>query len=83
MRAQGYSVLVDPEAGTKECDTHTCAHCQKVVFTPPNKKIEEVGDFCRGCMKVICLDCAGKGCSPFMKKLEAMEARYHARRSYV
>lgn len=82
MRAQGYACITDPVDGIKECDTHTCAHCQKLVFTPPNKKIEEVGDFCRGCMKVICLNCVGKGCTPFLKKIELEEARYHALRSY-
>ncbi len=82
MRAQGYACIIDPDNGMRETDTHTCSHCQRLVHTPVNKKIEEVGDFCRGCMKVICLNCAGKGCTPFMKKLEAEEARYHALRSY-
>lgn len=83
MRAQGYACIIDPDAGVRETDTHTCNHCQRLVHTPVNKKIEEVGDFCRGCMKVICLNCVGKGCAPFLKKLEQMEARYHARRSYA
>lgn len=83
MRAQGYACLTDPELGVRETDTHTCAHCQRLVHTPPNKKIEEVGDICRQCMAVICLNCAGKGCTPFLKQLDAMEARARARRSYV
>ncbi len=83
MRAQGYACLTDPDLGVKECDTHTCAHCQRLVHVPPNKQIETVGDICRGCMAVICLYCAGKGCTPFMKKIEAMEARAYARRQYV
>lgn len=74
MRSQGYACIVDPETGTRETDTHTCAHCNKVVHTPVNKKIEEVGDFCRGCMKVICVGCADERvCMPFMKKVEAIE----------
>jgi hypothetical protein len=81
-RAQGYATLFDPDCGIKETDTHTCAHCGRVVHTPVNKKIEEVGDFCRNCMKVICLNCAGRGCTPLMKKIERMEERYRARRFY-
>ncbi len=83
MRAQGYACLVDPETGIRECDTHTCNHCQQLVHVRPNKRIEEVGDICRGCMKVICLNCAGRGCTPFLKQLDIMEARARARRSYV
>jgi hypothetical protein len=41
-----------------------------------------VGDFCRSCMKMICAACAGKGCTPFLKKLDRYEARYNALRSY-
>lgn len=82
VSAQGYACLTDPDVGVRETDTHTCAHCNAIVHTPVNKKIEEVGDFCRSCMKVICLRCAGKGCIPFLKKLERWEARHIARRSY-
>ena len=80
---QGYATITGPD-GIAETDTYTCNHCQHVVHVPVNKKIEEVGDFCRQCMKVICARCADKRvCIPFLKKLERYEARYHARRSYV
>ena len=83
LRAQGYACIVDPDTGTRETETHTCAHCQRLVHTPVNKKLEEVGDFCRSCMLVICLQCAGKGCTPFLKKIERMEAKAAVVRGYI
>lgn len=80
--AQGFACIVDPEQGVKETDTFTCIHCNRIVHLPANKKVEDVGDFCRSCMKMICAGCAGKDCTPFLKKIEIEEARYHARRSY-
>jgi hypothetical protein len=78
--AQGYATITGPD-GMRECDTHTCAHCQRVVHVPVNKKIEEVGDFCRGCMRVICARCAGRSvCTPFLKKIERAETRAANRR---
>lgn len=82
MRAQGYACISDPDSGIKETDTITCCHCNRVVHIPPGK-VETVSDFCRSCMKMICITCAGKGCVPFLRKLEQEEARHHARRSYV
>jgi hypothetical protein len=54
-----------------------------VVHVPVDRKIEEVGDFCRACMRVICQRCAARrSCSPFLRKLERYEARMLARKSY-
>jgi len=33
-------------------------------------------DVCRGCMKLICLQCAGKPCRPAEKEVERQEAEY-------
>lgn len=99
---QGYAILTDRETGRvmKEADTYTCNHarlipglgwqpCQRIIHVPANRKVEEVADFCRGCMKIICAQCAteGKGaCTTAMKAIEEAEERdarsYHARRSY-
>jgi hypothetical protein len=81
MNKQGYACIVDPDTGLRETDTYTCAHCNKVIHAPVNKKLEEVGDFCRNCMKVICAFCADKRvCTPLMKQIEAMEERDYRRR---
>lgn len=83
MRKEGYACLVDPDRGTKETDTYSCCHCNRIIHAPVNKKIEEVGDFCRNCMRVHCLSPACFECIPLLKKIERMEAQAWARRSYV
>jgi hypothetical protein len=67
-------------AGTYEADTFTCVHCNRVVHTKPRTQADEY--FCRNCMAPICPPCADHPCIPFLKKVEAMEARELARRSY-
>lgn len=80
--AQGYAIIVDPNAPAKECDTFTCAHCQQVVFVKPRCDPSEMGGFCRLCYKHTCGPCADKGsCDPFEKKLERAEARGQMLRS--
>lgn len=80
-KPQGYAISTGP-AGMVECDTITCCHCNAVVHIPPKADPNKTFDFCRQCMKATCAACGGKPCMPFMKRLEQMEARYHARRSY-
>lgn len=71
-QSKGYAVIVDPSAPTREIDTITCFHCQRVVFLKVPGS--DVGGFCRCCMKAICGPCADQGqCLPFEKKLEQYE----------
>lgn len=79
---QGYAVIVDPDEGTREADTFTCAHCQNVVHVKAKASPEELGGQCKLCMGLICSNCVGKGCDPFEKKLERMEERDRVLRSY-
>lgn len=81
-KAQGYAYITEPGQAIRETDCFTCNHCNSIIHSPVNKKIEEVGDFCRSCMKVICLRCAGKGCRPFLKQVEAQEERAFRLREY-
>ena len=71
----GYAVWVGTGGVERECDTFTCCHCNTVVFVKPRAPAEESGGFCRMCMKMTCPRCTDKGCTPFEKKLEAMEAQ--------
>jgi hypothetical protein len=85
--AGGYFQIVGP--GACEADTITCRHCQHIVAVKPGSATtvyliphrdgrwtEEPGAFCRSCMGPICLRCHDAGtCTPFERKLEAMEAR--------
>jgi len=76
-RPQGYASVVDPGAQgqVKECDTFTCAHCQRVVFVPPRTAPSDLGGWCSCCAAPICPRCAGGTCTPFMKKLDEYERR--------
>lgn len=80
-QAKGYMVMVDPDAPkpTQEWDTLTCYHCQKIVKLTK----DDLGGFCRMCMKDVCGPCADHGaCTPFEKKLEEYE-RAAARGRYL
>ena len=90
LRPGGYATIFSPEPtrvcfdrlrceeigeGTFEADTYTCAHCIRVVHVKPGAIPEELGSMCRNCMKMVCPECAPKGCTPWEKKLEQWEAR--------
>jgi len=79
-KVQGYAIITDPNAPTVEFDTITCCHCNIVVRVYP-APAPMVGGFCRMCMKYTCDACAGKGCTPFEKKLEAIESHERFLRS--
>lgn len=87
---QGYATIVSPEgsvakldnfrcqeigAGLYEADTFTCVHCNRIIHVKPKASMDEVGSMCRNCMKMVCPTCADGPCTPFMKKIEAMEKR--------
>lgn len=80
--AGGYAVLFGPDGGVTERDTFTCFHCNSVVYVKPKSNPDDFGSMCRLCMKMVCQRCANFGCTPFEKKLEQIEARDRARRSY-
>lgn len=62
---------------TAEVATSTCAHCSAITEIPDPRRAQERIDFCRMCMKCICLRCYGKPCTPWMKRIErAEEAAY-------
>ena len=71
-RPGGYAVVTD---GFKkwEYDSFTCAHCQHVQFVRAYEKPEDLGGFCKDCMKLICKHCLAKPCIPFEKLLERWE----------
>lgn len=74
----GTAIITDPDAAVpvREFDTITCCHCQAIVFVGPGQSASDAGGFCRLCFRPTCGPCADHGsCTPFEKKLEAMEAR--------
>jgi hypothetical protein len=76
LRAHGYAIITDPDAPTREFDTITCCHCQRIVPIKPGLSAADAGGFCRLCMEPTCGPCADTGtCTPFEAKLERMEGR--------
>ena len=62
---------------TTEVGTSTCQHCGKITDIPSQRKLMEYVDVCRQCMKLICLECVGKPCTPLMKKIERHEEEFY------
>lgn len=58
-----------------EYHSSTCAHCQRITTFPTQRSIMEYVDICRHCMKLICLECYGKGCTPWIKRIEQAEEK--------
>ena len=82
-RERGYAVWVNPDGPKVEMSTFTCCHCQALVFIKQKAPPEELGGFCRMCMKPTCPKCADGACAPFEKQLEAQEARDRSLRSMI
>lgn len=94
-KAQGYAQIVGP-LGHKgrpvepqglrdwgEADTFTCGHCNRIVHVPPRTDPANIGGLCKQCMSLVCSKCVATGrCDPLEKKIERMEAKAHAIRSY-
>lgn len=78
IKPGGVGILFDCD-GAVEIETSTCAHCQKITDIPNRRRMQDVVDVCRNCMRLICDGCAGKPCTPIMKKIEAMEAAAYRR----
>jgi len=96
-KPQGYAVIVTPEdaqvnfdglrceniqAGSFEVETVSCGHCGRVIHVRPRMDPADMGGLCKQCYRFECPSCVGKGCSPLEKKLEAMEKKQVALRSY-
>ncbi len=72
IKPGGVSEYFGPQ-GVTTVHCSTCAHCQRHTEFPSLRKMHEHVDVCRGCMKLICLECAGKPCRPWEKECERQE----------
>lgn len=77
---QAYATIIDPGGGRfcEERDVFKCAHCGRFVHVKPMSDPAEMGGRCTMCEDgmqrgLICKNCVGKECRPFMKKIEAEE----------
>lgn len=81
LNPQGQETIIG--LGAIVChDTLTCAHCNRLTRIRARERPEDIGGFCTVCAELICAKCVGKGCDPLEKKLERIEARGRALRSY-
>lgn len=56
-----------------------CAHCQGISTVPNRRRMTDYVDVCRMCNALICLQCAGKPCSPALKRIEQAEEQFYRR----
>ena len=83
LRPGGYARIDDPGRAPSECDTFTCAHCNRVTHVNARARPEDIGGLCKQCMGLICPACVGQACIPFLKRLEQMEASARLRAQLV
>ena len=80
--SKGYAVITSPN-GVKQFDTLTCCHCNKVWIINDSKTGKQnLGGFCRMCMKPICNECVGKSCTPLEKQIEQYEQKQNFYREF-
>jgi len=73
----------DPVGGVTTSYSSTCSHCQKGTDFPSKRKMMDYVEICRGCMKLICLECAGKPCFPYEKRADQMETAWEVHQRLV
>lgn len=83
FRPGGYLVGHGPGGLVDERDSFTCAHCSRVTMVGARERAADIGGFCRCCTGLICGPCVDTGaCTPLEQRLQAMEQRADALRSY-
>lgn len=68
---------------TVEIATSKCAHCQHMTEIPNQRKLTDHVDVCRMCNALICLGCAGKPCTPHLKRIEQAEREAYRRSQFA
>lgn len=62
-----------------EVHSSTCSHCQRITDFPSMRQMMDYVEICRGCMKLICLECTGKPCVTWVKQCEIDEELFRRR----
>jgi hypothetical protein len=90
-RVEGVAEMALPYGEIMHCQTFTCSHCNAIVNVVPGAdgpdRQNDGSGLCLICMGLTCKRCQlaqskGAPCTPWQKKLEQMEARDRATRSY-
>jgi hypothetical protein len=84
-RSTGYFIETNPEF-TRESDTSTCGHCNRVSYIKPpvNGQVVVAPVRCTLCRARLCEECYAKcECDPFEKKMDREEQADRLRRSIL
>ena len=57
----------------------TCSHCQRITEFPSRRNMMDYVEICRGCMRLICLECYGKPCLPYENFVDQKETEDYLR----
>ena len=79
----GLGEYFDPIGQVVEKYSSTCSHCQRITEFESKRKMMDYVEICRGCMKLICLDCSGKPCLPYEKRADIMDNEWALRQRLV
>lgn len=81
----GVGISFNPDGSIVEVDTVTCSHwpCQKIIDIPNKRTMMERVELCRACMKLICLECAGKKvCTTKMREIDRIEQEHYRKQQF-
>jgi hypothetical protein len=79
FKAGGVGQYFDGQIGdagrelVREVHASTCSHCAAVTEYASQRDMMDYVEICRGCMRLICLNCASKPCDPAEAKAERQE----------
>jgi hypothetical protein len=79
----GVGESFDPINGVVTQYTSTCSHCQHITEFPSKRKMMEHVEICRGCMKLICLECVGLPCRPYENEADRQETAFELHKAMV
>jgi hypothetical protein len=93
LNAPAYSEIIRPGERSIEHDSTVCKHCGRIMLMKPGfgskpfmvvmradgTHYEREAGFCRNCYGHICPVCDGKGCKPYLAKIDEDEAAQRKR----
>ena len=82
LRPDGCMELGTMDGRTAAVDTVQCGHCSKHQRIKPGQSADQIGNFCRSCMRHMCPHCVGldakrttRGCVTIERQIEEAARR--------